>query len=169
MLSQDEMKQIMLHLDIHDLQALCSVHNQYYNICQDDYFWKTKIDNDGLPLYNNPKTINDYLKIKIANDMKMKYAKKNYFIIEFNTEDLSKVLPNEFYEKIRHSHVDKIKLYIHYLHNKIFKPDISYISFIDNKRKEVLKFNTSHAIILNMLFEIFYYYPNIKISETDYH
>lgn len=163
MLNQDEIYQIMLNLDIDDLQSLCSVDKQYFKLCQNGDFWYNKIVKDNLPLINNPSTINDYLKIKHANDKKLELIKKNYFFIEFN-EDLFKILPKEYYDKLKFRHVDKVKLYFHLLQTKHSTPTLNYMSYIDNKIIELKTFQTSRGIILNMLFHIFYYYPSIIVQ-----
>jgi len=161
-LSTDEFYQIMLQLNIRDIQSLCSVTTQYHYICNSSDFWKKKVVIDELPLINNPSSINDYLHIKYAADMVKKHY-KSYIAFELKDEDILKILPLEYSNQIKKLNYNKIKLFFHSVENSIIKPTLLYASFDNDKSVERLKFESSKLIMLDILFNLFYYYPEVKM------
>jgi hypothetical protein len=162
MLTSDEIYEVMLMMDINDLQSLCSINTQYNNLCKNDTFWKNKLIKDNLPVYNNPKTINDYLKIKHVNDKALEYSKESYLYLVVTGEELKTIFPEEYYNQLKYKNVDKVQLFFNLFKSGI--PVINYTSFINDKRIEMKIFKSSREIITDILFDIAYNYPLIKIN-----
>lgn len=129
-------------------------------------FLEKKIKKDDLRLYNNPSTINDYLKIKYADDKKKALKKKSYIKYELPTTNISKILPIEFYNRIYFKNANKVDLIIHMLKSKYVMPSFNYSSYIHDQPVELKTFRNSRGAMLNMIFKIFYYHP--LIIETYY-
>lgn len=158
MLSRDEMSEIMIHMDVEDLHYLCITNTNFNNLCHDAYFWKKKLMHDQLPVYDDPTSIIDYEKIKYANDKVLLYKFKNYLVMTLNN-DLSMILPENSYKKY-----DYAKLYFHLLETNYASPYISYVSYVNGKPIEMRKINLSKNELLDIIFKVFYHYPNVKIS-----
>lgn len=159
MLSVDELYAIMILLDTYDLQALCSTSSTYQQLCQNPNFWKNKIVHDHLPMFNNPSSLNDYVKIKEAYDIQLKYEAKTNLIIKLTTEDLSLILPKHNYDQIINFDYDQVELYLHYFKTSNIPITINYKSMKNNKRIELKVLKMTREEILEVIFKIAYYYP----------
>ena len=126
-MSPDELYEIMIHLDIEDLQSLCSTNTIYSHLCQNEDFWYNKVQHDKLPLFNNPSSINDYIKIKYADDIVKKYT-KNHLVIYLTNEDLSLLLPSNAYNQIKNHDYDAVELFTHF-YKETNIPIISLINY----------------------------------------
>ncbi len=120
MLTTDELYEIMINLPIQDLQSLCTTNHFYNNLCSNGDFWKNKLQHDHLPLFNNPISLQDYVKIQQANDIKKTYENQTYFNINFTNEDLSSILSSNIYNQIP-TNYDEIILYFHLYKTTYFK------------------------------------------------
>ena len=160
-MSPDELYEIMIHLDIKDLQSLCSTSTIYSHLCQNADFWYNKVQHDKLPLFNNPSSINDYIKIKYADDIVKKYTKKQHLVIFLTNEDLSLILPPDIYNQIIHHDYDAVELFTHFYKESNIPSSINYKSLKNGKRIELKMFKMSREEVLNVIFKIAYYYPNV--------
>ncbi len=163
MLSYDELSEIMLHLDINSIKNLCGTNKQYSQFCENNHFWKNKLVHDKLPIIDNPSSIHDYIEIKNAYDKMLNYKNKNYLVLIVN-EDLSVVFPESINEKIIFKNYEYAKLYIHLFENSYTSAMINYESHYKGKRLEMHRFKFSKQDLLDLLFRVFYYYPDVIVS-----
>lgn len=161
MLTADELYEIMIHLNGHDLQALCSTSTLYNGLCQNADFWKNKLYSDDLPIFNNPSSLNDYLKIKQAHDIQLTYESKSYATFTFTDEDLSIILPKHNYDQIKIFDYDQVELYLYFYKNGNIPFTINYKATKGTKRVELKVMKLSREEIMNVIFKIAYYYPHI--------
>ncbi len=160
-MSPDELYEIMIHLDIEDLQSLCSTNTIYIQLCENKDFWYNKVQHDDLPLFNNPSSINDYIKIKYADDIVKKYTIKQHLVIFLTNEDLSLILPPNEYNQIKNFDYDAVELFTHFYKENNIPSLINYKSLKDGKRVELKMFKMLRDDVLNVLFKVAYYYPTI--------
>ena len=161
MLSADELYEIMINLDGHDLQSLCSVSSDFNHLCQNPDFWKNKLRHDHLPLFNDPSSVIDYIKIKAAYDVQLKYESQSYLMITFTNQDLSLILPSTFYNQIKKLDYDQVELYLHYFKQSNMSTMINYKALKNNKRIEVKMMKLTREEVLDVIFKIAYYYPDL--------
>lgn len=70
MLSQDNIYEIMLHLDYQDLESLCTTNTAYLDLCQDNSFWQKKITHDDMifPINKNINWLKYYKLLRAVNN-----------------------------------------------------------------------------------------------------
>ncbi len=84
----DLLSQYMLNSDIETLKSLCCIDKKAHQLCQSNYFWKTKILHDGYLLLDEP-SINSYIRIKNVTDIVLYIFNNNDdFDISINSIDL---------------------------------------------------------------------------------
>ena len=157
MLTVDDVYGIMIHLDIQDLQALCSTGQLYEKLCIDSNFWRNKILYDKLPLFNHPKSLQDYLKIENAKTLQTPYLSISHLKLKLTDENLSLIIPSQ-YEQLKHLSYDRAELFLNYYRSQTASSLINFIGYKDDK-KTLKSFKSTRQEILDIIFRIGYYYP----------
>ena len=71
-------RHVLLQLDLESLEYMCSTNKYFYDICQNDYFWRLKVQHDFG---------DDVAQLKPLNDT---FKKQYYYISDIDSDDAAK-------------------------------------------------------------------------------
>lgn len=146
----------MNHLELIDILSLLLIDKHALSLINDGYLWKIKINNSILTgfKFNQSYNLDNYKKCIYANKRVQQFSILKHNQFGFNPhDDLSKVTgPSKKY------HVNKFES-----QNLIFSNNtLQFAGLINGKEFKSGTLNYPIDKQNNMLFNIFFYYPNVK-------
>ena|SRR5258708_1227704 len=178
----DEWYTILLHSSITDLNQLCYINKNIFNICIDKHYWDEKFNHDLLsiitPGENINQWINEYNKVNyasnVANNLILSILKNSieiYFLF-IKDDDVFKFLPIALVNSIKENKAyydlneieSRIAICFH-IYAKRCKTNHNTIEFIKDKNR-YFAFHDTPELTLNelnsIMLHMFYYHPSIK-------
>lgn len=148
--------EIMLNMDIDEINKNCAINKNFYNICSNKYFWINKFKKDGLVVMTKQNSVRDWINEYIT--MKKVAYQVNYIF---------QWLPVRFELNISFKKLYKIEEMendLLWIENEL---DVNFVIFKDgaifieyNDYENLLSKNQ----LYQLLYKIFYYYPENDIS-----
>jgi hypothetical protein len=105
-------QQFLIHVDIDQLEAFCSVSKAHYNVCNTKQFWIDKFKLDNLPLFHPyPKIFDEWVELYVDTDEAIDEAALN---LDKKLDDIVYDTCNEI-DKCKYNtprHMDRMKKFI---------------------------------------------------------
>ena len=151
------------------IKYLALVDKNFYQICLDKNLQIKIFQDKNLPIIdNNINTVGgyykEYKKVSYATHLTVYLLEIDKRDIAFNSiffkikkyDEISQIFPSEKFEPT----IQKISLSVNLEKFEIYK-------MIDNESSYLL-FNYSKSVVFDLFLKIFYYYPTIFVSDTNY-
>jgi hypothetical protein len=176
---EDTEYHMLMQLDIQTLKSYCSSSPSAVKICNNQQFWKSKFQQDGLLLLLEklPTSTKEWLKeydknLKISQlaykifQVSMK-EKSNMFLIFNKNDDVTKILPKYAkeiteYKNYYNQHIIEQNIIINHMNNR---DEINYVIEGDTGTLKVERYFLTKQEIVNLLYRFLYYYPNKNIVD----
>jgi hypothetical protein len=161
--SNDLLINYMYHLELKDILSLLLVDKHASILIHDKYLWKIKISNIMVTGYTFKEdySLDNYKKCVYANKCKQEHYVMNEYTFTFNPkDDLTKITgPRTNYNKNMYESQQL----------SIKNDSIQFFASINNISYKSKPLILSNSQLDRHIFNIFYYFPDVKISyHSDY-